>query len=119
MRASPSDPEPGSRAIASAQRRRQAATRELRVEVVFDGVDERRAQDVAAEMIARAHELANRPEHECDVDVSVQLCPGGGAGDTGEAVLAPVAGPADAGGVPTDGHLAPRTTSAGQNAAAR
>ena len=32
-------------------------------------------QTLAAEMIDRAHELANRPECECDVDVSVQCAP--------------------------------------------
>jgi len=45
----------------------------LRVEAVFTDVDERHADEIAAEMIARAHELANLPEWECDVDVSVQL----------------------------------------------
>jgi hypothetical protein len=49
-----------------------AAQRRLRVEIVFDGIDERQAQAVAAQMIGRAHELANLPESECDVDVSVE-----------------------------------------------
>jgi hypothetical protein len=48
------------------------ATCTLRVQAVFQDVDELRAQALAAEMIARAHELANRPESECDVDVSVE-----------------------------------------------
>jgi hypothetical protein len=47
----------------------------LRVEAVFHGVDEPHADTIAAEMIGRAHELANLPESECDVDVSVQLSP--------------------------------------------
>ncbi len=98
-----------------------SAARELRVEVVFGEVDEHHAQVVAAEMIARAHELANRPEHECDVDVSVQLSPassGSGAGSADAAVLTPVADLGDRGGEPTDGHLAPRA-SAGQSVASR
>jgi hypothetical protein len=43
------------------------------VQAVFRDVDERHVQTVAAEMIARAHELANRPECECDVDVDVSV----------------------------------------------
>jgi hypothetical protein len=42
------------------------------VHAVFRDVDAGSAETLAAEMIARAHELANRPEYECDVDVSVQ-----------------------------------------------
>ncbi len=42
------------------------------MQAVFRDVDEQNVQTLAAEMIARAHELANRPECECDVDVSVQ-----------------------------------------------
>ncbi len=44
----------------------------LTVQAVFRDVDEQHVQTLAAEMIARAHELANQPECECDVDVSVQ-----------------------------------------------
>ena len=44
----------------------------LTVQAVFRDVEERHVQTLAAEMIARAHELANQPECECDVDVSVQ-----------------------------------------------
>ncbi len=44
----------------------------LRVEAVFRDVDEQHADAIAAEMIGRAHELANLPEWECDVDVRVQ-----------------------------------------------
>ncbi len=44
----------------------------LRVEAVFRDVDEQHADTIAAEMIGRAHELANLPEWECDVDVRVQ-----------------------------------------------
>jgi hypothetical protein len=44
----------------------------LRVEAVFHGVEERHAQTIAAELIDRAHELANLPDRQCDVDVSVE-----------------------------------------------
>lgn len=47
----------------------------LRVQIVFHGLDEQHAQAVAADLIDRAHELANQPQGECDVDVSVQLAP--------------------------------------------
>jgi len=46
--------------------------RDLRVEVVFRGIDERQTHAVATEMIDCAHELANLPEYECDVDVTVE-----------------------------------------------
>lgn len=49
------------------------AARTLHVQAVFRDVDEQHVQTVAAEMIARAHELANRPESECDVDVDVSV----------------------------------------------
>jgi hypothetical protein len=45
----------------------------LHVEAVFRDVPERRAHEIAAELIDRAHELANMPDSECDVDVSVKL----------------------------------------------
>ncbi len=44
----------------------------LRVETVFHLADESQRQAVAAKLIDRAHELANSPECECDVDVSVE-----------------------------------------------
>ncbi len=53
----------------------------LRVQSVFRGLDERQAQTIAAELIARAHELANQPESECDVDVSVELARGSSGAD--------------------------------------
>jgi hypothetical protein len=49
-----------------------ATTCTLQVKAIFRDVDEQHAQALAAEMIARAHELANQPECQCDVDVSVQ-----------------------------------------------
>lgn len=49
------------------------AARTLRVKAVFRDIDEQHVQTVAAEMIARAHELANRPECSCDVDVDVSV----------------------------------------------
>jgi hypothetical protein len=48
------------------------ASATLTVRAVFRDLEERHMQTLAAEMIARAHELANQPECECDVDVSVQ-----------------------------------------------
>jgi hypothetical protein len=44
----------------------------LRVETVFHLADESQGQAVAEKLIDRAHELANSPECECDVDVSVE-----------------------------------------------
>jgi hypothetical protein len=44
----------------------------LRVEVTFRDVEAQQADAIAAELIGRVHELANLPEYECDVDVSVQ-----------------------------------------------
>jgi len=62
------------------------ADRMLQVETVFRVEDELHGQTVAAKMIDRVHEIANLPECECDVDVSVKW-------------VAPD-GPADPGGVP-------------------
>jgi hypothetical protein len=47
----------------------------LRVEAVFHDVAAEQADTIAAELIARAHELANLPEHACDVDVNVRREP--------------------------------------------
>jgi hypothetical protein len=44
----------------------------LRVEAIFRGVEEGHAQTLAAKMIDRAHELANLPDCQCDVDVTVE-----------------------------------------------
>ena len=46
--------------------------RVLRVQTTFHVADEAQGETVAAELIGRAHELANSPECECDVDVSVE-----------------------------------------------
>jgi hypothetical protein len=46
--------------------------RVLRVQTTFHLADEAQGQAVAATLIDRAHELANSPECECDVDVSVE-----------------------------------------------
>jgi hypothetical protein len=43
----------------------------VRVEAVFHVRDDHQAQAVAAKMVDRAHEIANLPECECDVDVSI------------------------------------------------
>jgi hypothetical protein len=43
----------------------------LHVHAVFRDLDSEHVQTLAAEMIARAHELANQPQCQCDVDVDV------------------------------------------------
>jgi hypothetical protein len=48
------------------------ATHVVHVQVTFHTADERAAHTVAAKLIDRAHEIANLPECECDVDVSVE-----------------------------------------------
>jgi hypothetical protein len=47
----------------------------VRVQAVFHVADEEKAQAVAARMIDSAHEIANLPECECDVDVNVEMAP--------------------------------------------
>lgn len=47
----------------------------LVVEVVFHVADEQHGRTVAARMIDRAHEIANLPECECDLDVSMRWSP--------------------------------------------
>jgi hypothetical protein len=44
----------------------------LRVNAVFHDIDPEHADRIAAAMVGRAHELANTPELECDVDVSIE-----------------------------------------------
>jgi hypothetical protein len=46
--------------------------RAVRVQAVFHVLDDRQAQAVAAKLVDRAHEIANLPECECDVDVSIE-----------------------------------------------
>ena len=45
------------------------------IRVSFHAADEHKAQAVAAKLIDSAHEIANLPECECDVDVSVESSP--------------------------------------------
>jgi hypothetical protein len=47
-------------------------TRTVHIQVSFHAADERQAQTVTAKLIDSAHEIANLPECECDVDVSVE-----------------------------------------------
>ena len=54
-------------------------TRAVRVQAVFHIADDRKAQAVVAKMIDRAHEIANLPECECDVDVNVEMAPPDGS----------------------------------------
>ena len=44
----------------------------VRVQAVFYVSNEAQGQTVAAMMVDRAHEIANLPECECDVDVSIE-----------------------------------------------
>ncbi len=44
----------------------------VRVQAVFHVSSDEQAQTVAARMVDRAHEIANLPECECDVDVSIE-----------------------------------------------
>jgi hypothetical protein len=49
-----------------------APTHTVHIQVSFHAADERQAQTVAEKLIDSAHEIANLPECECDVDVSVE-----------------------------------------------
>ncbi len=93
----------------------------LRVQALFRVSGEQAAQAVAAKMIDSAHEIANLPDCECDVDVSVEWEPPGGspggaiAGPPGSVAAAapdgPLSGAADVakfGGSPVPGHPAER-----------
>jgi hypothetical protein len=60
--------------------------RALRVQAVFHVADDQQAQAVAAKLIDRAHEIANLPEYECDVDVSVELASSEGSSAPGAPV---------------------------------
>jgi hypothetical protein len=72
-----------------------AVPRTLRIEAVFRDIAREHMETIAAAMIDRAHELANLPECECDVDVSVQ--PGLAA-----SAARPGAGNLPASGAPSD-----------------
>ena len=48
------------------------STHTVHIRVSFHAADELQAQTVAAKLIDSAHEIANLPECECDVDVSVE-----------------------------------------------
>jgi hypothetical protein len=65
----------------------------VRVHVTFHAADEPHAQAVVAKLIDSAHEIANLPECECDVDVSVETSP-----------LERSPASADAGGAPPRGR---------------
>jgi hypothetical protein len=83
------------------------AARVLRVQSTFHVADEAQGQAVAAGLVDRAHELANSPECECDVDVSVEwLEPEDLAADPGA-------------GAPSRGVTAADRRSAGEHPAAR
>lgn len=42
------------------------------VQAIFHVSSDKQAQAVASRMVDRAHEIANLPECECDVDVSIE-----------------------------------------------
>ncbi len=76
----------------SLRRVESGAGRMLSVQTTFHLADEVQGQAVAAKLIDRAHELANSPECECDLDVSVEwVVPGDCAADRGEAASGGVA----------------------------
>lgn len=47
----------------------------VHIQVTFHATGERHAQTLASKLIDSAHEIANLPECECDVDVSVATSP--------------------------------------------
>ena len=49
--------------------------RTVHIRVSFHATDERQARTLAAKLIDSAHEIANLPECECDVNVSVETSP--------------------------------------------
>jgi hypothetical protein len=49
--------------------------RPVHVQAVFHVSSDEQAQAVASRMVDRAHEIANLPECECDVDVSIERTP--------------------------------------------
>jgi hypothetical protein len=63
------------RASASAE---EACT--LHVRIAFHDLDPAQTDALAEQLIGRAHQLANLPQSECDVDVSVEVTPPRGAG---------------------------------------
>ncbi|HTZ62951.1 MAG TPA: hypothetical protein VMB51_02495 [Solirubrobacteraceae bacterium] len=83
--ADPPEPGGGTRVLTTARSGAGGSPATLRVQTVFHGLDEQQAQAIAAELIDRAHELANQPESECDVDVSVQLAPASPGADANSA----------------------------------
>jgi hypothetical protein len=80
--------------------------RVLRIQTTFHVADEAQGQAVAAKLIDRANELANSPECECDLDVSVEW-------------VGPEDLTADPGGVPTGGVAPADRRSSSEYPAAR
>jgi hypothetical protein len=68
------------------------STHTVHVQVSFHAADERQAHTVAAKLIDSAHEIANLPECECDVDVSVETSPLQGSPASEDASGAPSPG---------------------------
>jgi hypothetical protein len=53
----------------------EASPHTVHIRVSFHANSERQAQTVAAKLIDSAHEIANLPECECDLDVSIETSP--------------------------------------------
>jgi hypothetical protein len=53
----------------------EASLHTVHIRVSFHADGEHQAQTLAAKLIDSAHEIANMPEYECDVDVSVETSP--------------------------------------------
>jgi hypothetical protein len=80
---------------------KSGADRVLRVQSTFHVADEAQGQAVAAKLIDRAHELANSPECECDLDVSIEWV-------AAEDLADPAGGPAAGVAPPAHEHPAAR-----------
>jgi hypothetical protein len=52
--------------------RPSSPSRPVCVQAIFHVLSDQQAQAVAAKMVDRAHEIANLPECECDVDVKIE-----------------------------------------------
>lgn len=59
----------------------------LVVEVVFHVADEQHGRQLAEQMIDRAHEIANLPACECDLDVNMRWSPSPSAAANGQQTL--------------------------------
>jgi hypothetical protein len=70
----------------------EGSTHTVHIRVSFHADSERRAQTVVAKLIDSAHEIANLPECECDLDVSVETSPLENSSVSQDAAGAPLRG---------------------------